>query len=87
MFEKYYIANFNISMYAYDVHKMVILQRSFNDSTNLLYIKEEKELLKYQRNTSMVKKSNQIIDYVTNNYIHNNRNHTIDKIATTLGYT
>lgn len=33
------------------------------------------------------KKSNQIIDYVTNNYIHNNRNHTIDKIATTLGYT
>lgn len=55
MFEKYYIANFNISMYAYDVHKMVILQRSFNDSTNLLYIKEEKELLKCQRNTSMVK--------------------------------
>lgn len=33
------------------------------------------------------KKSNQIIDYVTNNYIHNNGNHAVDKIPTTLGYT
>lgn len=31
-FKKYYIVNFNISMYVYDLHKMVILQRSFNDS-------------------------------------------------------
>lgn len=54
MFKKYYIVNFNISMYVYDLHKMVILQRSYNDSTNLLHIKEEKELLKCRRNISMV---------------------------------
>lgn len=56
MLRKYYIVNFNISMYVYDLHKMVILQRSFiNDSTNLLYMKEEKKLLKCQKNISMVK--------------------------------
>lgn len=56
MLRKYYIVNFNISMYVYDLHKMVTLQRSFiNDSTNLLYMKEEKKLLKCQKNISMVK--------------------------------